>query len=129
MNIYGKIAQAAVLHCQKKSADPAKAWDIAAKAGIPHSVSMQRKSCPRSAFLGLCSAGEIRDVPSGEFLHSSKNGAHALKAVELLRSDKSLAADRNALWQRVVKGGTAIKHNGQLDVVLALWHGKMLKGS
>ncbi len=129
MSAYGNIALAAVLHCQKWAANPATAWQLAAETECPNSVSMQRKGCPRSAFLGLCSAGLVRGVPKGDYTHSERNKAYAIKAVELLRSDKRLALNRTELWHRVLLGRPKVRHNDQLDVVLALWTHKHLVGS
>lgn len=129
MSAYGNIALAAFLHCQKWAANPATAWQLAAESECPDSVSMQRKGCPRSAFLGLCSAGLVRGVPKGDYTRSEHNMTYAIKAVELLRADKLLALDRTELWRHVLSGRPKVRHNGQLDVVLALWTQKHLVGS
>lgn len=128
MNIYGTIALDAGAHCHKWGADPTKAWDVAAQANCPHSVSTQRKSGPRSTFTDLCAARLVRGIPHDFPTRASVNQALAVKAVELLRADKSLATNRQELWRRVLKSQRPVTHNGQLGVVLALWEHKMLRG-
>lgn len=129
MSAYGSVAVDAVLRCHKWAADPVLAWAYAAQAAFPGRKSMQSKSCPRGAFLGLCAADLIPGVPTKEVdYHPGLNAAYAVRAVDILRQKGASVPDRKALWQKVI--GRGIKaHNGQMDVVLALWDRKLIKGT
>ena len=117
MNIFGRVAVRAVELIDKgKASDPADAWRQAVTA-ICSTKSMQEKVCPRCAFLGLCRAGLVKGVPKCS-AKSSKNGDYAVQAAEYLRENHpSPAPHLDELWCKV----TDIEHNGQMDVVIALW--------
>ena len=122
MNPFGEVAvQATELIRVGKCSSPAKAWAMAADGLMPHSLSLQEKSCPKSAYLGLCEDGLVDGVPAGSYTRSRDNKQYALRAVELLQQEPDLANARSrALWDRVLQGA-AKAHNSQMDVVLALW--------
>ena len=79
---------------------------------------MQKKSAPKSAFLGLCEAGVVAGVASSEAGAENRNKEYAVKAVELLRAGTHHTIP--ALWTAVAEGDEA-PHAAQLDVVMALW--------
>ncbi len=54
-------------------------------------------------------------------MRSQKNKQHALNAVRALRRTPSLLHARGALWVAALGGEGAKQHNGQMDVVVALW--------
>ena len=97
-----------------------EAWAKAAEAVFPHSRSLRDKSCPRGAYLGLCSEGLVAGVTSDECTRSRYNRAYAVRAVQLLDAEPGLAEGGPlALWEQV-QGGPIKAHNSQMDVVLAL---------
>jgi len=122
---YGAVAVAAVELIHGGLA-PASAWAQAALAIFPHSQSQRDKGCPRGAFLGLCEAGIVAGIRSGTYTRSVDNKGYAIRAVELLASDPSLAkSGPKALWDQVMQGVPKVP-NGQMDVVLALWRNGFL---
>lgn len=104
-----------------------EAWAKAAEAVFPHSRSLREKSCPRGAYLGLCSEGLVAGVTSDECTRARYNRGYAVRAVQLLDAEPELAEGGPlALWERV-QGGSTKAHNSQMDVVLALHrHGLLL---
>jgi hypothetical protein len=127
--LYGKAAVIAARACRKKkSCCPESEWKKAV-AKLSSSKSTQEKSCPRDAFLGLCSAGSVVGIPAGNYLKRGIiNAGYALTALRLLRAKPLLgnSISIKALWLKVIHPA-AILHNQQMNVVLALWHAKLLK--
>jgi hypothetical protein len=122
---YGAVAVAAV-KLAHGGLDPVGAWPEAALAIFPHSASQRDKDCPKGAFLGLCQEGLVAGVQAGKYTRSIDNKGYAIRAVELLASDPRLAEPGpKVLWDRVI-GGVTKSHNGQMDVVLALWRNGLL---
>jgi hypothetical protein len=101
------------------------AWTKAVKKFFPNSPSAQRKASPKIAFLGLCEEGLVKNVPEGEYTISDKNKDYAVVAIRLLKRKPKLAHDKNSLWEKLVQG-RKIKHNSQMDVVIALWKDAMI---
>jgi hypothetical protein len=93
-------------------------WDTAVRQLYPDKPYMQKKSAPKSAFLGLCEAGVVKGVAVAEPGAENRNKEHAVKAVELLRAGTHKTIP--ALWTAVAEGDEA-PHAAQLDVVMALW--------
>ena len=123
MGKYGEVAILAVQAVHSKaSCSPIDAWKVAAENIFPDSLSQQRKACPRSAFLGLCSEGLIRGIPVGDYTRCEKNTDYALRAIAILREDPTLCDDVQGLWKMAI-GAATIKSNSQMDVVTALWKG------
>lgn len=120
MNAYGNVAVRAVELLRGGGfGSPARAWEAAARAAFPHSQSLQDKSCPRLAFLGLCEDGRVAGVPAGTYTESVANKAYAVRAAGLLAANPDLAArGARVLWDRVI--GASKAHNSQMDVVLGL---------
>jgi hypothetical protein len=126
MSKYGKVALRAVgLLKAGRTADPVDAWEVAAAEVFPDRPASRKKGCPRGAFLGLCAAGRVSGIHGGFYTRSEKNAAYAVKAAALLMENPKLAAEPEALWYLVLDG-VWIKHNEQMDVVLALWHNGLL---
>jgi len=122
---YGAVAVAAV-KLAHGGLDPVGAWAKAALAIFPHSPSQQDKGCPKGAFLGLCQEGLVAGVQAGTYTRSADNKGYAIRAIELLASDPSLSeSGPKALWDQVMQG-VSKSHNGQMDVVLALWRNGLL---
>lgn len=116
---YGIVAQRAA-DLARKGWDPVDAWQSVALSVFPDSRASQHKGCPKSTFLGLAEAGHLAGVPAGKYTASVENKRYAIEALRALQRDDSLAMQPNALWRHVVKGAD-IQHNGQMNVVTALW--------
>ena len=106
--------------------DPSVAWARATASTFPTSQSMQEKGCPKGAFLGLCEEGLVQGVPPGAYTRSQSNKQYAVNAVGRLRQSPAAAIDRAALW-RVASNDPGKAHNGQMDVVLALWGAGLIR--
>jgi hypothetical protein len=61
MACFGCVAVAAAKLCEN-NIDPRETWDTACKSFLL-SENMQKKGCPKNTFLGLCSAGWIKNIP------------------------------------------------------------------
>jgi hypothetical protein len=112
-----------------------EAWDSSALAVYPLPAEgradtkkdAREKSCPRSAFLGLCERGWLTGVTGGAAPCSkSPNRRYAVDAVRYLvregfGSEVPLTAKQ--LWNALKAAGVVLPtaHNHQMDVVLALW--------
>lgn len=83
-----------------------------------------KKVCPRLAFIGLCENDLIKGVAVKNNYKESLNKDYAVKAVEILKKEDKQYRTRE-LWE--VIGNIEKKHNGQMDVVLALWEKGMIK--
>ncbi|MGE5270827.1 MAG: DUF6979 family protein [Thiohalocapsa sp.] len=122
----GKYGMCAELAARKAGVgvNPILAWKEAATSIFPNSISSRMKGCPKDAFLGLCEDGLVNGVPSGSYTRSRLNKSYAIRAVTLLRAAEG-STDEYGLWHKVVGGGEKA-HNGQMDVVLALWRRGLL---
>lgn len=111
--------------------DPSDAWDQATTSIWGGGTSSQVKSCPKNAFLGLCAAGMVKGVASGNFTRSRKNKKYAVKAADMLKVNSSLVSlGEIGLWQKVMKSlGEPVDkvHNQQMDVVLTLFQNKLIQ--
>jgi hypothetical protein len=120
----GKYGDAAVLATQMmldgRAASPLDAWRMAVQLVFPRSLSSQEKGCPKCAYLGLCEDGLVNGVESGSYTGSVDNKRYAVEAVALLRWDPELADAPELLWA-CVTDDSGKTHNGQMDVVIALW--------
>ena len=99
-------------------------WKMEAKE-LDFSESMINKGCPRNAFLGLCSSGLVKNIPKGIYTKSIKNRTYAEKAVEILRKNPGFANNPLGLWKKIQT--EEITHNGQMNVVCALWKNGLIK--
>ena len=86
---------------------------------LDFSESMIHKGCPRNAFLGLCSAGLIKNISKGSYTKSILNKNYAEKAIDILKKNPELVENPLDLWNQIQT--ETKKHNGQMDVVCALW--------
>lgn len=107
----------------QRGIDPSDAWRSATISVFPDSVENQKKSCPKSAFLGLAEAGHIAGIQPGKYTTSLDNKRYALSALKKLQADPTLQDAPNELWRHVLQGETK-QHNGQMNVVIALWKAK-----
>jgi len=126
MGNYGRIAVLAARMGRAGALHPSDAWKQAAEKVIPESPSGREKGCPRESFLALCEQGWVQGLPVGAYTESVENKRYVIQAVETLRKTPFLASvSASELW-RVVQGGDK-HHNGQMDVVLALWNEGLLR--
>lgn len=116
---YGMAAQRAA-ELARKGWDPTDAWQSVVTSIFSDSRAYQMKGCPKSAFLGLAEAGQIDGVPAGKYTASTENKRYAIDALRLLLRDSTLASRPEELWRLAVKNAS-IKHNEQMNVVIALW--------
>lgn len=87
-------------------------------------LSSVKKGCPRSAYLGLCQEGMVEGVPGEAYTSSPDNAPHAVAAARLLLEEPKLASQTPVdLWSTVTDrlGIPHTSHQGQMDVLLALW--------
>jgi hypothetical protein len=114
----------------KSGIHPKQAWIDSMLKNYSHSTSMQKKDCPRNAFLGLCSEGLVKGVKVTSYTNSKKNKDYAVAAVKLLKVKGRGNYTSKTLWLDVLKfvnADTNKQHSGQLDVVLALWDEGLIK--
>lgn len=104
---------------------PVTAWQAAVLSQFPTSKSSQNKGCPKGAYLGLCETDLVYGIPVGKYTKSQKNKLYAVLALIQLCNDPTLASNPKALWRAV--GCPNITQNGQMDVVISLWNGGLLK--
>jgi len=126
-NKFGEAALIAARLDVPPSVSPVDRWDTAVRQLYPEKPYMQKKTAPRTAFLGLCEEGRVKGIPTGQYSPSNPNKGYALRAVELLEAGthRTIAA----LWTEVSRRSPEadedpadeLPHNGQMDVVLALW--------
>lgn len=106
---------------------PVQAWEEAAIAMYPGKPASQRKGCPKSVFLGLAAAGEIVSVAPGTYTRSEDNARYAREAMKLIRQNATNAQTPTGLWLKIMSKEEIFKvHNGQMDVITALWREGLL---
>lgn len=129
MSKYGDAALEAVRNLKKWSGDPHLVWERAMKEQFGRSLTAQRKSCPRSAFFPLIAADLIDGIPAKEcdLKPGPANARYAVRAVELLKKNPAWEPSAVELWRRVI-GAETKAHNGQMNVVLALWQADQIRG-
>jgi hypothetical protein len=104
--------------------DPETAWKRSADENLSHSEAMQKKTCPKNTFIGLCDAGLLKDI-TGENTCTSVQKKYAKRAVELLRGNEQLKENKTELWRQVLKSlGCNIDkhHDSQMDVVVSFFN-------
>jgi hypothetical protein len=127
MEKYGEVAIGATELVRSSGSAPQVAWEEVVRSVFPESNSLQDKGCPRGAYLGLCEDGFITGIPSGSYTKSRDNKGYALRAVEILEAEPTLAdAGPKVLWDRVMNGQSKV-YNSQMHVVLALWQRGWIK--
>ena len=123
-NRYGEAALMAARKMSSTDIDPLTRWESAMTTLYPTSPTARKKGSPRGAFLGLCEAGLVRGIPAGHYAASPDNKAYAVRAARLLIDGKQNWST-SALW-RAVEDDPAKAHNGQMDIVLALWKNDLI---
>jgi len=88
MNKYGDVADQAA-QMAKNGVSPEGAWDQAVLEVFPTQESSRKKSCPRSAFLGIASEGCLNGVPKGDYTKSKKNMDYAIRALKIVAENPS----------------------------------------
>lgn len=123
-NKYGEVA----LIVAKAQGKPNENWQKEVERTFYDSISSQKKSCPKSAFLGLCENGLVKGIPEGNYTSSIDNKAYAIMAVNILRNNTKTSYNPKELWVAVKKELYLTKkdHNSQMDVVLALWNNSLI---
>ena len=118
----GKYGQAAIMAVKliKAGRKPVEAWERATCQIFGEGTSMQRKGCPRGAFLGLCEEGLINGIPKGKYTRSKKNKSYAVKAVSILKNNQTKRYTEKTLWHEVTEKEDKA-YNQQMDVVITLW--------
>lgn len=125
MSKYNEVALSAARMLQNVDVkSPVEAWSKATKVVFPNRVDLQNKGCPKGAFVGLCNAGLLQGVPSGEYSSPTKNGKYATDAIEILRENRFLATQPELLWKKVA--GNTKSGNHQMDVVVGLWEANFI---
>jgi hypothetical protein len=90
----------------------------------PTSPAARRKGGPRGAFLGLCEEGLVKGIPAGHYKAPKDNKGYAVRAAALL-TEGTQSWSTSALW-RAVTNDPEKTHNGQMDIVLALWKNDLI---
>lgn len=114
---YGMITLTAV-ELIRQQLSPKEAWAQA--------VAGKEKGCPKSAFLGLCQFGWVRDISRGEYLSSralnGPNKDYAIRAAQIVLTDSGAAYTPRHLWELSIAHlrQSPANHNQQMNVVLAL---------
>ena len=110
--------------------NPIEAWEKSVKKEFPHSRNSQIKCCPKNAFLGLCEAGYIEGINNGKYTRSDLNKRYGIAAIKILAASNNKKFKIIELWKEVLKKEGADlqkQHNGQMNVVLALWNEGLIK--
>lgn len=123
-NRYGEAALMAARQGASTGGDPAAQWEMAMQKLYPTSPAAQRKGAPRGAFLGLCEEGLVKGIPAGSYAASKDNKTYAVRAVALL-ADETQKLSIGSLW-RAVANDPEKEHNGQMDIVFALWKNDLI---
>ena len=122
---FGETATLATkLYKEGGATSPKYAWKMAAQQLIS-SKSSREKSCPKNAYLGLCAAGLVCGIPSGDYVESnSQEKQYATTAVDILRQNPEKAENLSALWRDVLKSlgeDPSKAHDSQMNIVVELW--------
>jgi hypothetical protein len=118
-NRYGEAALMVARQAASTGIHPVEQWESAMEMLYPTSPIARKKGSPRGAFLGLCEEGLVKGIPAGNYAASKKNKDYAVRAVALLE-EGTQSWSVGALW-RAVTDDPEKAHNGQLDIVMALW--------
>lgn len=122
INKYAQIAVNTTKYIIKNGGNPVEIWTKQAKLIFKPESSSIKKVCPKNTFLGLCEEGLIKGIPAGKYTKSIKNKGYALKAIEILKNNKSLINKPNEIW--IMINGKEKKSNSQMEVVCELYkHG------
>lgn len=92
----------------KEGYEPLSAWEKASCEIFERGSSLQKKGCPKNAFLGLYGG-------------KGKNAEYARIAWSYLEANPNEYVTASELWE-IVMSGNQKAHNSQMDVVLALYN-------
>ncbi|MEI7189623.1 DUF6979 family protein [Dickeya dianthicola] len=130
MGVYGETAVAvASAYDSSNKPDPRECWEYSITL-FTDSRESQKKGCPKSAFLGLCQDGYVKEVPKGNYLSpDSPNKKYAVAAADLVVKEPGKKYSKAELWRNATKDcpDAAENQNGQMDVVLALKEAGLLQ--
>ena len=123
-NKYGEVA----IKAAKEKGNPKNNWLKEVKKAFFDSESSQKKSCPKSIFLGLCEEGLIKGISQGNYTKSIDNKAYAIEAINILKRNPKTIYTPKELWIKTKKELFIIKkdYNSQMDIVLALWENELI---
>src|SRR5690348_15610344 len=108
-----------LLAIEKLTADPHEAWSIAAPS-FSASINVQKKPCPIATFSGLWNAGIIKGSNPRSSHQILRNAQYAVDAIRVLNEKPHLT--KSQVWSRIPgTNGGAKAHDGQMDVLFALW--------
>ena len=125
-NRYGEAAlMAARMETFGKAITPAERWADAVKKLYPTSPIAQRKTAPKSAFLGLCESGLVKGIAPGRYGAHLDHKNYAIAAAALLAAGTHRTV--STLWTEITHGDPAIEHQSQIDIVLALWKNDLIQ--
>ncbi len=117
MNNYEKITLDAIKYCRNEKLTPKAAWE---KATEEYRESIQKKGCPKNAFIGLCETGKIKGIEKTKLEPKTKNGKYAIEALKFINKDISI----KELWKKVLietRENLNKSHNNQMNVVKVLF--------
>ncbi|WP_048063136.1 DUF6979 family protein [Methanococcoides burtonii] len=127
MTKYGEAAiKSADVIISNEGKSPRDIWDLITSDIFGEGTCSQKKGCPRNTFLALCEEGMIKGITKGNYTNSRKNKEYALKAVKILKEKPNLENNPKALWIKVIDEPKI--HNGQMDVIIALWKNGYIDG-
>jgi hypothetical protein len=109
MGQYGQVAIKAAQYIADGE-KPRAAWEIASCEVFTPGSAMQKKGCPRNAFLGL-------------YGDTGYNARYAQTALKILKDNPGKAYTEAELWNLVIPGKA---YNQQMDVVLSLFNAGLI---
>ncbi|MDY4079543.1 MAG: hypothetical protein SOY42_12295 [Clostridium sp.] len=118
-NKYEKVAVNAIKYIIENGGNPVEVWKQEIELIFEPESIFAKKGCSRDTFLGLCEEGMVKGVPKGNYTTSIKNKGYALKAIELLKNNKSLSNNPRRMW--IMINGEEKTHNSQMEVVCELY--------
>jgi hypothetical protein len=98
-NKYGEVA----MKSAKATGNPKDNWLKEVREAFFDSESSQKKSCPKSAFLGLCKEGLVKGISKGNYTKSIDNKAYAIQAINILKSNPKTMYTPKELWIKTKK--------------------------
>jgi hypothetical protein len=123
MGKFGDLAIKIVESINIYDYNPKIAWEKEI-ANYCFTLSMQKKNCPKSAFLGLCEERFVKGIPKGNYTNSKTNKQYSITAYQYLLSTNSCPSE-SVLWGIATKGAN-IHSNQQMEIVISLWQVKLL---
>ena len=118
-NKYAQVAVNTTKYIIKNGGNPVEVWKKQVELMFDPESASAKKGCPRDAFLGLCEEGLVKGISKGNYTTSIKNKGYALKAIELLKNNKSLSNNPRKMW--IMINGKEKTPNSQMEVVCELY--------